>query len=386
LRPVVINLNIWMRIAVFLFLSSLPLCALAQKIEAFPPYIGFSVLFDYPWVELTFNGQNDAKRSFAPSNKPRLGIGIDSEYLSGSLTFANVPETSNNTQDPEVKTDYFDFQLHHHQRIYAVDAWFQKYSGLTEELLEDSEVPRSDVTFFNASLLGMYVFSSENFSLRAAFNNSEKQVESGGSFLAFAWGGYQSLAGQNTLLTSADRAEYGRIAQIKQVAVSSLGAGGGYGYTLSSGEVYGTLALLGGMGPQIFRLKDVEGNNVTEGNTAFRLQTRLSMGYNGRRMYSNLQSYIDQSFFPLKNINFNSSTFKIVILFGVRLDPRHCGHDVNRNCDTHFRSETLFRKKDPGPHPPLSFRYLRQIRGFRLKFNGQRPPTGCMLRDIRRFL
>lgn len=80
------------------------------------------------------------------------------------------------------KTKAIDLQIHSYGRRYLIDLYYQKYKGFyTEDNKLVDLYPRLSAQQIGAE--GTYIFNGNKFSAKAAFEQSEKQILSVGSFL-----------------------------------------------------------------------------------------------------------------------------------------------------------------------------------------------------------
>jgi hypothetical protein len=79
------------------------------------------------------------------------------------------------------KTRSFDFQAHRYGQHFVLDLFFQNYRGFYQEKPEIKLYPNMSVRQIGTE--GTYIFNGNKFSARAAFEQSEKQLKSAGSFV-----------------------------------------------------------------------------------------------------------------------------------------------------------------------------------------------------------
>ena len=79
------------------------------------------------------------------------------------------------------KTKVLDFQIHNYGRNFIADVFVQNYKGFyTEKRKTITLYP--DVSVRQIGAEGTYLFNGKTFSAKAAFQHSEKQLQSTGSF------------------------------------------------------------------------------------------------------------------------------------------------------------------------------------------------------------
>lgn len=118
------------------------------------------------------------EKDYSPNNPLRLGVGfsIRNTVVNLSSSFGVFP-----VENDLGKTRSVDFQIHNYGRKFLVDLFYQKYKGFYND--------NSGVTLYpdtSAQLIGgelTYVFNHDRFSTKAALEQTEKQLQSAGSFL-----------------------------------------------------------------------------------------------------------------------------------------------------------------------------------------------------------
>ncbi|WP_029902136.1 DUF4421 domain-containing protein [Prevotella sp. 10(H)] len=152
------------------------------------------------------------------SNAP-FGIGLGFSYknvtLSGSYGFDFMRDKKRG------KTRSYDFQYHSYGRKFVYDIFFQSYKGLYHEPKEEQYDIYPDISLRQYGFNGQYIFNGNKFSYPAAFNQSEKQLKSAGSFLL---GGamYYSRARSDSSIVFQDG---------HKLRNYQIGINGGYAYT-----------------------------------------------------------------------------------------------------------------------------------------------------------
>lgn len=121
--------------------------------------------------------QND--KTYKPNNPLKVGIGFSLRNTVLNLSYGwAIPEVSNKEYG---RTKSMDFQLHHYGRSFVLDLFFQKYKGFYNEEPTVELYSNTSVQAIGAE--GTYLFKGDKFSAKAAFQQSEKQLKSAGSFV-----------------------------------------------------------------------------------------------------------------------------------------------------------------------------------------------------------
>jgi hypothetical protein len=161
--------------AIPVFLIGIPMCFS----QAYRPY---NQKFDLVTrLSRDFIGLRDKNQSYTPNTPMSTGLG-----LSVKNTIINIflGYGLDDTIKKDIgKTDFWDFQLHNYNKYFIIDLFFQQYTGFYSEIDNDIVVyPDLSVRQYGAEV--SYLINGDKFSAKAAFGHAEKQLESGGSFIA----------------------------------------------------------------------------------------------------------------------------------------------------------------------------------------------------------
>jgi len=136
------------------------------------------------------------------------------------------------------KTEYKNYQLYYHSRNFGIDLFWQEYSGFYLLLPQrfgyepgEPETRRSDLSIRTVGMNAFYSFS-DNFSFSAAFDQSERQIKSGGSVMLMLSMTRFSADSSYSLIPPSQEIYFGKEAGYRGGDYSSAGISPGYGYTL----------------------------------------------------------------------------------------------------------------------------------------------------------
>lgn len=168
----------------------------------------------------SFDKKSERDFSLMPNTPVNIGLGFTWKNLSisGSYGFQFLRDKKKG------RTRSFDFQYHYYARKFVVDLFVQNYRGFNKvyEDDEDTYIRAADVKLTQYGAHGMYIFNNRKFSYKAAYNLSERQIKSAGSFL-IGGGIFQSRIKSDSTLTLPNRTN--------QQDNFQFGVSGGYGYT-----------------------------------------------------------------------------------------------------------------------------------------------------------
>jgi len=219
-----------------------------------------------------------------------------------------------------------DLQLNVFGKKWGIDLYRQKYEGFyivdpDKPVPPDTPYPqRPDIYTRNLYGTVSYTFNSKKFSLRSAYNFTERQLKSSGSFLLFGTMNGFKTRGDSAILGKEYQAEFGADAKIMEIRSTHLGVAPAYSHSLihKSGLFINGLFALGPANNWMV-YKSEDGNETKDIRFNAFYVARIAMGYSGDRFFAGL-SYSGQSTsarFDSVRLRANTGTLKI--LFGIRL-------------------------------------------------------------------
>ncbi len=207
---------------------------------------------------------------------------------------------------------------------FGLDLFTQNYNGF---YVTDSKKPvplgipypqRPDISIWNTGINGIYFFNKNKYSIRAAYNFSERQIRSGGSF---------SLAGTlNTYSLRADSAIYGSTyepvfgvnANFSKLDYTTFSISPGYAYTLvlkKSFFINGSLSI--GPANNWLHYQSATKDKIETTINSF-IDLRLALGYNSERFFSGVSLIAQSRNIRFEQIQFTSTNTIFKIVFGYR--------------------------------------------------------------------
>jgi hypothetical protein len=130
------------------------------------------------------NGDSD-KVKYKPNNSYSLGLGVYLFEISAEISFElpmneKSQSTFGSTEAREIHANFLG-------NNWGVDVFRQRYDGfyftMPSRTAPSVIVKRPDIELTNTGVNGIYAFNKRRFSLKSAYNYSERQLKSGGSFL-----------------------------------------------------------------------------------------------------------------------------------------------------------------------------------------------------------
>ena len=120
------------------------------------------------------------EKEYMPNNPLKVGAGIaiKNTVINLSYNFGLAPLADKRQGD----TKAVDIQLHQYGRYFVLDLFYQKYKGFYSDNNDDVQL-FPDMSVRNIGAEFAYVFKGDKFSTKAAFQQSEIQLKSAGSFI-----------------------------------------------------------------------------------------------------------------------------------------------------------------------------------------------------------
>lgn len=243
------------------------------------------------------NNENNQVVEFEPNSNLNLGFAVNYKWFGLGVAF-NFPFV-NNDDHIYGETRRFDFQLNIFARKFLVDFYLQSYQGFyisnpqsyIPNWTEGMAYPtRPDI---KTSALGgnyLYVFNNKKYSGTAAFNQTELQKKSAGSFLAGGYASLFSLSGDSVLIPSTIQNLYDEDLHFEDIEVAALGVMAGYTHTFVLWKkFYIGLSFIPGISVQTYNIAYPDQTKNKEGSiVAGTYVVKAAFVYNSKRSFAGI--------------------------------------------------------------------------------------------------
>lgn len=243
------------------------------------------------------NNDNDQEIQFEPNSNLNLGFGVNYKWFGLAVAF-NFPFV-NNDNHIYGETNRFDFQLNIFARKFVVDFYLQSYQGFYIAN-PDSYIPtwepgmaypiRPDIKTTAIGGNYLYVFNDKKYSGQAAFNQTEMQKKSAGSFLLGGSVSFFSIAGDSMFIPSVLSDLYNEDLHFKEIDVSVLGIMAGYTHTFVLWKkFYITLSFIPGISVQGYKIGYPDASKDKDGSiVAGNYLVKTAFVYNSKRSFAGI--------------------------------------------------------------------------------------------------
>jgi hypothetical protein len=260
------------------------------------------------------------KLTFKPNNTAGLGFGVYIFEVGVELTFA-VPINAER-ESLFGKTKATDLQLNLLGKRWGLDLFYQNYNGFyvddpNGKIVTGAPYPqRPDLRTRNLGINGIYFFN-KRFSLRSAYNFSERQRKSAGSFSLSGTLNFFRVQGDSALYSKKYEPVFGAGTAFYQIDMNTFSVSPGYSYTLVVKSFFANASL--SVGPAYHWVDyQVGGQSRSASSLNSFFDIRAGIGYNGKRFFCGVNLVNQTRTVKFENILFANSSTTFKLLFGYR--------------------------------------------------------------------
>jgi hypothetical protein len=324
--PVPLHLRLSIKV-IAIILITLP--AFAGNVRGFGDgTISVKPYVDLPSYKLTISPKvatTGSKEILQPNIDERVGVDVSTSIIGiGYSTHVPTPE-SQRTLKGETKYDDYRLSLVFPNLFFALNA--QRYTGLFVENSSAIDpttggsnpfIQYPDLELTNVSLDFTYTFSPEDFSLKAAWDQTVRQTETGGSWLAGMYLGDTRFKNNGPILASQIKGNFGSEQDIQQGRFTSVILRGGYGQTfVFANNWFISLTGLFGYGPTFGKTSDGTQDRELSA-TGILGDVLISLGYNGDSFFAGFFANGNTTSYQTASLKLESEVALARVYLGVR--------------------------------------------------------------------
>jgi len=242
----------------------------------------------------------------------RLNGGFGLYYKSFGTSYVRKITTLS-TNENSVKTEYTDIRLNEYYRKFGVDLIYMNYRGF---ILTDTQTNRSDIKLKTVSATGFYIFS-DDFSLRAAFIQNEKQNKWDWTPIAVVSTVYQSLKSEYSIIPLENQSAFTDNAGLKYGIFRGGAIGAGFGITVPYSAFLFTAVSYFGSG-YMHRSYITQYGNKVDRDGFYRINAKSSISYNTDSFFYGF-TFVYDSIANYSGIRILTNTYTFEIFSGFRI-------------------------------------------------------------------
>jgi hypothetical protein len=258
------------------------------------------------------------KLSYKPNGNYGMGLGMYLFEIGFELTFSVQPKTS--TQYLYGHSRVSDLQANILGKHWGIDVFTQNYNGFyrtDKNISVPANMPypqRPDISTWNTGVNGIYLFNKNKYSIRAAYNFSERQLRSGGSFLLTGTLNTFSLRADSAIYGAHYENIFGASADFSKMDYTTISVAPGYAHTFVFRNLFFNGSLSIGPANHWVYIQSATASKYEIKLNNF-VDLRLSIGYNSDRFFSGISFVTQARNIKFEQVQFTSSNsiFKIVL-------------------------------------------------------------------------
>lgn len=263
--------------------------------------------------------------SWSPNYRAQTGLSLSYQGLIGVSASAKG-EISREDAALKGNSEYTDFRFKFPWRRISVEFGYQNLQGFYAQNTGDfapgsAYLLRPQLTLESKYLGVTYTAKPDQYSLAAAFDQSERQTASGGTWLLtmhIADTVFEDKGG-TPLIPTELQADFQDESLITKGEFLSITAGGGYGHMWTYGETgYAFAQILVSLGSQIGKSSD-SSRQFTESETAGYTKLDIGAGSNGKIHVAGILLSMDQTSNKTAQTELGKRNVLVHLFYGFRL-------------------------------------------------------------------
>jgi len=275
-------------------------------------------------ISFDLNSRDDTgkKLSYKPNTSFSAGLGFYIFEIAAEVTVAvPIDERSRTTYGT---SDARDLQANFLGKRWGIDVYTQKYSGFyvpnpnQTPTTPDLFIKRSDIELRNTGANVRYVFNKDRFSQRSAYNYSERQLKSAGSFVLSGSLNTFDLHADSAVLTQQVAPAISSTSTLKDFKYSAFSVAPGYSYSI----IYKSFFLNGSfsLGPAHYWIQYTAPDQSTQYNITLNTfaDVRVALGYNSEHFFGGMSLVTQTRDIRFDEIHFTNGTTAFKLLVGYR--------------------------------------------------------------------
>lgn len=303
------------------FLSAAPVHA-----QEMPPWkLGISNQHVGTGFELMLREGDLHKLKYRPASSLYFGVIAGYKWLGGTIAFAAPAE--DHIVEKEGTSEYADYRLSYYVRRFGIELNYNRFKGyLIENSSELSaatlggetyyKLPELETLGFGGSFI--YMFDPSVFSLPAAYDQSEIQSRSAGTFLLIASFRNQKIRNDGAIIPTEKQSLYGDDQLFQGGTFQNYGVAFGYGFNWVPGSFFFAPMLALGPAYQKANYELSDGTSGSNELVSANAHVRLSMGWNSRHFFLSIVALADVYAGVTKSLRVSNNVHAFTFSIGTR--------------------------------------------------------------------
>jgi len=262
---------------------------------------------------------------YVPNVAASIGFGVF--YKNTSLNISVRLPRSEEDVFKRGNTSYQDYRVNLINRRFGGNAYYTRYEGfyldkphiIYPDIDPDEPYPfRKDMIMEKMGGELFYIFNEKEFSLNAAYKQTERQVKSAGSMMVLADLSLMNVYADSSLIPESVEMLFSDISGFSSGSFTTFGVLAGYTYSFIIHKWFFVVpSLFTGPGYQ-WRDLDMGEEDLIDSKLMMKANLRLTTGYNGDKVFTGFMFMMDNNFMPQEQATLRSSLYSMNMFVGMR--------------------------------------------------------------------
>lgn len=264
-------------------------------------------------------------QAYLPNFLPRVGARVGYKDF-GAMMTVGVPLLGKSEQYRRGRSTEKGLALNSYWHQNAFDLYYQSFKGFYVSDPFTELKPRKparypqlpDTSVTNYGLNWYYASRPERYSLRAAFDQSEFQLKSGGSWIFNPFYNHLEMFLGAVFIPGSEEATVTSLPNLASGRFDTFGMAAGYGYTYIHNHFFATGQAALGPGFQYQRIQRSDGNDSNTTTVAGKLNVNIASGWNHTEHLGGMKVLVDSLWSRVLHTEITSSMITIQLFYGQR--------------------------------------------------------------------
>ena len=277
-----------------------------------------------PFYSFYLGAPNIRGVAYLPNFAPRLGPRVVYRQVGETLTFSlPIPKIE---VDRRGDSEANSFILNSYWRQFAYDLYYQHYQGFysaspfTElSFRKPSRYPQMpDARVVNYGINAYWVLRPEKYSLKAAFDQNEFQMESGGSWILNPYYGHLRMFLGGRFVPGSDSSALPDLPNLSTANFDTTGLAVGYGYTYIKNHLFFSGQAAYGPGLQYQDIDQKDGGDRHVLSLAAKLNVNAAAGWNYPDHVTGAKLLVDSTWAKVLDTQVSATMVSLQAFWGKR--------------------------------------------------------------------
>lgn len=282
-------------------------------------------VFELPFYWFYLGAPAIKGQAYLPNFLPRVGARVGYKDW-GAMATVGLPILGKSEQNRRGRSTQSGIAVNTYWRQNAFDFYYQRIRGfyVSDPFTETKarkparypQLPDTSVT--NIGLNWYFATNPERYSLKAAFDQNEFQLRSGGSWILNPFYNHLEMFLGAVFIPGSEDSAVTTLPNLASGRFDTLGFAVGYGYTYIYNRFFATGQGTLGPGLQFQRIQRSDGNESEVSSLAGKINVNLAAGWNYPEYLGGFKLLVDSLSAKVVDTQVTSSMITVQMFFGTR--------------------------------------------------------------------